>query len=511
MIPHVRFARMLGKCGLLVLVAACSPMPTSIPVTLTAPVPTQTAKPVELVPSMQLGASYTYADGAALVAVPSGEFVMGHGTADDPEHELILSDFWIYATEVTNYQYSLCVDQGWCTPPDAADNPLFGAHQEQHRPVVGVDHAQAVAYCRYMGGDLPTEAQWEKAARSSDGRPYPWGDAEPSCQLANSGDCLGETLPVYLAPEGRSPYGALHMAGNVYEWVADWYDPLYYESSPVGDPQGPADGRARVIRSSGYRSSAIQSLAYARSYSPPGDHRPDLGFRCTVGDPAFFAPACSLAPAVSADQMAAVAVECPKLSIDVQTTACRYGGGAVVTFNNDHPQDANASFGGIVGCTLDSGYPGSYPLRYQCRRASTAVMSSRCTYSDVPEGTCPPNYRLDTGSGLCLWDASRSVGIDCPAGEFHDPVAHCCRITSGNPADFGVCAVGSTFTEIGPGRFSCLPAEKVREPPEVTQAINPPVCEGLCELSVELCGARNLEFCPTLCSCLAVGRKCPER
>ena len=102
-----------------------------------------------------------------LVAVPHGEFPMGHGTADNPEHKVVLSDFWIYSTEVTNSQYSLCVAQGWCTPPAPVDNPDFGALSVAQRPVVGVTYDQARGYCHFMGGDLPTEAQWEKAARGA--------------------------------------------------------------------------------------------------------------------------------------------------------------------------------------------------------------------------------------------------------------------------------------------------------------------------------------------------------
>jgi hypothetical protein len=436
---------------------------------------------------------------------------MGHGTADNPAHRVLLSDFWIFSTEVTNQQYSLCEALGRCTPPEPIDNPAYSSFEGLNQPVVGVTHDQAAAYCQFVGGDLPTEAQWEKAARGSEARPYPWGEAEPACDLLNFSDCAGELEDVVENPDGASVFGALNMAGNAYEWVADWYDPLYYDTSPQGDPPGPENGRTRVIRSSGFRSTADQSLSYARFYSSPTDHQPDLGFRCAVGDVSFFAPACSLPATVDADQMAAATVECPQISIDVQATACRFGGGAVVTFNNDHPQDPNASFGGIVGCTLLSGQPGRYPLSYECRQASTAVMSSGCTYSGVPDGNCPPHYSFDPATRLCLWNGSRSVGIDCPAGEFYDPVAHCCRITTGNIVDFPVCPTGSVFTETLKDAYACLPGGVALPAPSLTEPINPPVCGNLCELTVEICSVRNLVFCPTTCACLAVGRKCPDR
>ncbi len=451
-----------------------------------------------------------YADGTTLVSVPHGEFTMGHGTADDPEHRVILSDYWIYATEVTNRQYGLCVAQAWCAAPNSDDNPEYDIFAATQRPVVGVSHEQARAYCEFMGGDLPTEAQWEKAARGVDSRIYPWGNADPTCDLANSANCLKHTDDVLRPEHGRSAYGALNMAGNVYEWVADWYDPLYYETGPSGDPPGPLEGRARVIRSSGYRSTPDQLLSYARSYADPDDHHPDLGFRCVVSQPAAFAPACSLTPVVPESHTRGVSVTCPNLSVDVQVTACRYGGGAVVTFTNDQPRDPNASFGGIVGCTLLSGRPGSYPITYDCRRSSTAVMTSRCVYQDVPEGDCPPGYQFDPTSRQCAWKGAHSQGVECPSGEFYDPVSHCCAISSGGPVDFPVCPVGWSFSEIREKEYSCLPAGLVKMPPGVSEAINPPVCGDLCELTVELCSIRNLVFCPTTCSCLAVGRKCPE-
>ncbi|MFN2118960.1 MAG: formylglycine-generating enzyme family protein [Anaerolineales bacterium] len=503
---HVKWMAVLGLAGAMV---GCGPSPTPIPVTLTVPPPTPTVAPVDLVPGMEIGAEFAYADGTALVAVPHGAFVMGHGSADNPEHTVTLSDFWVYSTEVTNHQYAICVDQGLCTEPDATDNPDYGDYASQNKPVVGVSYEQASDYCSFMHADLPTEAQWEKAARGKDARLYPWGGSEPSCKLLNFGDCLKSTSDVTTYGAGESPYGALDMSGNVYEWVADWYDPLYYESSPTGDPPGPASGDARVIRSSGFRSSASESQVYARSYSSPRDHRADLGFRCVVKDPGYFAPACELAPVFEAADMTSVAEDCPQLSIDVVTTACRYGGGAVVTFNNDHSQDPNASFGGIVGCTLLSGRPGTFPLSYQCTRASTAVLSSSCTYSGLTSGSCLQHYAADPASELCRWDGDRTNGIDCPFGEFFDPVGHCCRVATGDPAGFPICPPGTVFTKTSPGIYTCFPDGSVSHVATQSEKVAPPVCPNICSLTEDICSARNLVFCSTMCSCLSVGVKCP--
>lgn len=489
--------------------ASCSPPPTAALVTLTAPVPTSTVAPVSLAPAFELGATFTYVDGTLLVAVPHGPFVMGHGKADDPEHTVTLSDFWIYSTEVTNSQYAICVKQGPCTPPDSADNLLYTEFGHENDPVVGVTYDQARLYCNYVQADLPTEAQWEKAARGPDSLPYPWGDTPPTCDLLNYGNCVKHTTPATSNPKGRSFYGALNMEGNVYEWTKDWYDPLYYVTSPPGDPAGPDSGRARSIRSSSYRSTDIQALAYARSYAAPGDHRRDLGFRCIVKDLTYFAPACQLPPKVATENLTAAAVDCPTISIDVQPSACRYGGGALVTFNDDHHQDPNASFGGILSCSLISGNPGSFPLTYGCRKSSTAVMSSSCTYSGITGGGCPDHYALDPAAGLCKWDGGHTPGLECPIGEFYDPVHHCCLISSGQSVDYPVCPVGTVFTQTQPNHYVCLPAEAVRTVPPQTRSINPPDCPNLCELTADLCSARNLVFCSTTCACLSVGVKCP--
>jgi hypothetical protein len=458
---------------------------------------------------MKVGSTMLYADGTLLVAVPSGPFVMGHGHADNPEHTVTLSDYWIYATEVTNAQYALCVAQDRCTPPDPADNLDYSEFGSRNRPVVGVTYDQAQSYCNYMNANLPTEAQWEKAARGPNASLYPWGDAEPTCNLLNFNNCVKHTTDVTQYDKGKSYYGAFDMEGNVAEWIADWYDPLYYNASPPGDPPGPATGRARVQRSSGYRSSLIQTVTYGRAFASPKTHGRDLGFRCAVTDPTYFAPACQLAPLVSSAELSSLAVDCPQISIDVQVSACRYGGSAIVTFNDDHPRDPNASFGGIVGCSLLSGVPGSYPLSYQCKQASTAVMSTSCSYAPVKNAACPLHYSLDPVTGTCQWDGSRTTSVECATGDFFDPVHHCCSVATGHLVDRPVCPVGNVFTEAGADQYFCLPAGSALIVPAEQKAINPPVCPNACNLSVELCSQRNLVFCSTNCTCLSVGVKCP--
>ncbi len=164
---------------------------------------------------------------------------MGHGGDDNPEHEVTVSDFWMYRAKVTNSQFAYCVAMGKCAPPNTDKNKGYGDYAKANHPVTGVNYEQAAAYCSFVHGRLPTEAEWEKAARGPDGNIYPWGDAVPTCDLANFGPCEYKTSSVVDHPAGQSYYEALDMAGNVYEWTADWYDAKYYSNSPTEDPLGP--------------------------------------------------------------------------------------------------------------------------------------------------------------------------------------------------------------------------------------------------------------------------------
>ncbi len=488
---------------------SCVPASAPIPSTATSVPPTPTILPINLSAPMEIGSSFLYVDGETLVAVPNGPFNMGHGSAGNPEHKVILSDFWIYSTKVTNGQYALCDEQGQCTTPDTADNLGYKDFASQNDPVVGVTYDQAMTYCNYVNGSLPTEAQWEKAARGLDGNLFPWGNNPPTCDLLNFNNCVHDLTDVTKYQKGKSAYGALDMEGNVFEWTADWYDALYYKNSPPGDPPGPDTGKARVIRSSSYKSTDVQTPAYARFFDSPGIHRRDLGFRCVVKDTAYFAPACRLASVVANVDKTALSVDCPNISIDVQPTSCKFGGGALVTFNDDHPNDTNASFGGIVGCTLVSGKPGSYPIQYRCNSGSTAILSSSCTYSGITGATCGPNYKLNPSTGVCEWDGSRSVGVDCMTGDFYDPVQHCCMSLAGGATGKSVCPVDTTFTKDGPDHYVCLPTVNTLNVPVQIENINPPDCPNTCKLTAESCSLRNLVFCANTCSCLSVGIKCP--
>ena len=254
-------------------------------------------------------------DNMTMIYIPAGEFPMGFISGDPDakpneksQHTVQLSAFWIDRTEVTNRMFALFVQAtGYRTDAerhgtgtiysinqdgipwsmDVADVSWLHPHSPSddisglgNRPVVQVSWNDSSAYCKWAGRRLPTEAEWEMAARGTDGRMYPWGNTAPNKNLLNFDMQVGHSTDVGSYPGGASPYGALDMLGNAYEWVNDWYDPGYYDKSPAKDPQGPGSGSFRVIRGGAWNYGLDWTRTTSRSELDPAASVETLGFRC---------------------------------------------------------------------------------------------------------------------------------------------------------------------------------------------------------------------------------------
>ena len=236
-------------------------------------------------PNVTLDTKTSEMDGMPQVYVAEGIFIMGSN--DDPQakefpaHGVHLDAFWMDKFEVSNAMYTKCVDAGVCLPPVLRLNPFYGKWAYRSLPVVYTNWYAAEAYCAWAGRRLPTEAEWEKAARGTDERRYTWGEDRPNPRLANFEESLmGEMLPVFRYPLGASPYGVLNMAGNVREWVADWYAKDYYANSPKVNPSGPASGFERSLRGGAYDANADSITTINRFRHEPDSAGLSRGFRC---------------------------------------------------------------------------------------------------------------------------------------------------------------------------------------------------------------------------------------
>ena len=222
----------------------------------------------------------------SMVLVPTGEFRMGSfgGDPDElPVHKVYLGAFFMDKYQVTVSQYMRFLE---ATPHDSPPEwTLMNKPTNQSRPVANVDWVDADAYCKWAGKRLPTEAEWEKAARGTDGRVYPWGNEPPTRFHANSGKEVWSNhsalSPVGTFEEGKSPYGIYDMAGNVWEWVSDWYDQEYYQTSPPQNPSGPRRGSHKVVRGGSWGSNGITDLRSSdREIHVPSFRGFGTGFRC---------------------------------------------------------------------------------------------------------------------------------------------------------------------------------------------------------------------------------------
>lgn len=275
------------------------------------PTPSDTSTPTDTVIPPTHTPTATLTPISAMVRVPAGDSVQGStesqveeayascSDVDDecwrwafddeiPQHKVYLDEFYIDRHEVANAEYRACVNAGACDPPESRSSNTRNAYFDNARyadhPVIHVSWYDADRFCQWKGKRLPTEAEWEKAARGSDGRLWPWGDEfYPSRLNFRSGGVSpdsGDTVSVGRHPAGASPYGAMEMIGNVWEWVADWYSESYYQSVPNNNPQGPRSGEKKVIRGGSWNSNIGSARAASRAGAPPTEAYFDIGFRC---------------------------------------------------------------------------------------------------------------------------------------------------------------------------------------------------------------------------------------
>jgi formylglycine-generating enzyme required for sulfatase activity len=507
----------------MIVLNACAPTATPTPLPATPPpatveaaTSTPTTVPVNL-SGPEAGALMVWLDNAPLVYIPAGEFFMGTGIGDAPKRTVTLDAFWIQQTEVTNSMYAQCVKVGSCTPPvQEIGAPFYNNPEFASYPVVGVDWNQATAYCNWIQGRLPTEAEWEKAARGAEGNIYPWGNDGPACDVGNFVGCGGHTSSVTDHPDGRSPYGLYDMAGNVFEWVNDWYDASYYENAPSQNPTGPDSGQYRVIRGSSFETDFDQIHSGIRHFGGAAWHDYQTGFRCVVPQPQPIAPYCQLSayvPGGSASNLFANA-ECQLPAAQVRGNYCA-GGESFATV--DLPE-------GVEYQVVTRGFKCSEAIvdgarrltcqgpRFQEATGEITVCNAQCSgQPDISGGTitCDPGYKLDAERNICLYSpvsgqpdvAGCPVGYNlvdrggqklcvpglsqnglCPIGEYFDKSYGACVPANGrvdmpyglNNADlasqtYAGCAAGYTYdptyqccqANTGGAYPSCAPGSKV--------------------------------------------------
>lgn len=450
---------LLSACGTATPSAVATEPPTATLISIVEDTAVPTLVPIQL-SGPTAGSIVPWMDGGSLAYVPAGQFSMGGDGVDNPTHSVSLSAYWISRTKITNRMYSLCVGVGVCTPPAAVpggpvySNPVYGDH-----PIVGVTYEQASAYCGWAGGRLPTEAEWEKAARGPGGNTYPWGNQQPSCDLLNYAGCVKTTSSVVSYPDSASPYLALDMAGNAFEWVADWYDASYYSTGPIQDPPGAESGLYRVIRGSGFESDSSQIASSIRRPANPEYVSRDLGFRCAVQQPINFPPYCQTSPYLPLAEIptpAPIVCETPvaerigpscKGKIPSNTILLPYGSTYTVRTNGFVCSSVVVGDKLQVTCTGPDAVSGTLEV---CNPSCEGQAAPTWTGTPV----CDPGYSFDPATRQCVYTplAAQAGPQGCPPGYALDSTGQVCRPTLGLD---NLCPLGQYFDSLFGG---CVPA-----------------------------------------------------
>ena len=263
---------------------AAPPSPTATSTATKAP--TATPEPTSTPQPTVLPVEITDARGIPMVLIPAGEFIMGSDGRDQaaarPAHPVYLDNYYIDVYEVSQARYKECLEAGGCTLTPGTGSLLNRPVWDEH-PMMDITWYDAQEYCEWRGGSLPTEAQWEKAARGTDQRRFPWGDEPVTCERARYGECGWMTAPIGTHPAGASPYGVHDMAGNAWELVYDWYQQNYYQISPYENPAGPEKPTGyKSERGGAWFYEAALMTAIWRNNLPPDAHYLYVGFRCVI-------------------------------------------------------------------------------------------------------------------------------------------------------------------------------------------------------------------------------------
>jgi formylglycine-generating enzyme required for sulfatase activity len=422
--------------------AACN-LPSGPQITETVSV-LPTAEPVSATEEVialqepEAGSLMLWVDGSYVVYVPQGDFVMGKDetTPSDhaPAHTISLDGFWIHQTEVTNGMYATCVALGICTAPavETGSPNRYADARYTNAPVGSVDWDQAEAYCEWIEGRLPTEAEWEKAARGTEAATYPWGETDPACDLLNYSGCLPTPAPEIIRtyPLGASPYNLADTAGNVSEWVYDWYASDYYPASPADSPSGPATGEKRVVRGSNYLTPVEDLEIVLRDSLKPDKHAADLGFRCILAGEQLsnqtpHAPACNvlsynlIIPASQWPQQEPVTPPGAAVqSYCIEVNGNQIGTCVVKLDQGIDPGEVTISSpNGTLNCTQDV----NETQKFAC--AGTALIPGQTTILDVCKNpgpgllaeapVCPVFYTFIPNTGMCEYGTM--MPVNCPA------------------------------------------------------------------------------------------------
>ncbi len=496
-----------------------------------SPPPSETALPEENEITLEdliipvAGDVLTWIDLSEFVFVPKGEFTMGQDgdipTDHAPAHTVTVGGFWIHKAEVTNQQYAACVAAGVCTPPaQEVGTPYWYAQSSKwNAPVSGVSWIQASQYCDNINSRLPTEAEWEYAARGSENRTYPWGEDQPTCSLLNYDNCLEPSEPgnVRSYNDGASDYKLMDMAGNVSEWVNDWYDSEYYTSSPASNPVGPVDGTEKVYRGGSYLSSVEDINPVMRFSAEPEKHAADIGFRCVLtGDNvnangqytgSYVPRSCSALPvAVNQPETQPTWTPLPCESATIYGECYLNQQGKPITdivilqknCMTNILTDFTSNISENLQCTANiSGESASYICDGKNMFQGSEVDISYCHVYAVkePNLVCPAGYHLDAQSSVCVADNTWVPSPPCPKDNF-EFLDQC--FSPYHQGNFYGCPAGYKQTTLW-GDDYCVPFDNCIVN-NANQICEPPVCPGNAQFDpVNNCCAQpinNLPVCP---------------